>query len=94
MYLDLRKLPQFAQFAKFFRCRGHLLDLVIFLCALKIVFGSLGSTTNFENFDKGWGKNLLIQMFLKFLFLIFMQSQELNPTWEGVQILWIGGGGG
>ena len=42
-YLGLRKLPQLAQFLRY---KGHLLDLVLFLLALKMMFSNLGSTSD------------------------------------------------
>ena len=34
--------------------RGHILDLVLFLCPLKIMFSKLGTTQNFQFIGGGW----------------------------------------
>ena len=47
LYFDLRKLPYLAQFLRY---KGHILDLVLLLCPLKIMFSNLGSRINFQKF--------------------------------------------
>ena len=69
-----------SQLTQFLRYKGHLLDFVLFLLALKIMFSNLGSTRNSRNFHffstPLWGKKSESKFCQHFYYLIFRKSQK------------------